>query len=262
MITNTQSGTNIHEVASGIYRISTPVPPQQMSGGFSFNQYLIADEEPVVFHTGPRAMFPLVREAIETVMPVARLRYIAFSHFESDECGALNDFLTAAPAAVPLCSRTAALISVNDFALRPAQHLSDGQTLRIGARELEWIDAPHLPHNWETGYLFDRSTRTLFCGDLFTQGGTAENAMTSGDILASSEAFRAAFSVDMPEYFVSGPTTRSKFERLAALRAKTLACMHGHVWSDGSETGAGDLLMGLADAIEGQWAAAAMSSRR
>ena len=113
MIANSQSGTTIHEIESGIYRISTPVPPEAMPGGFSFNQYLVLDEEPLIFHTGPHAMFPLVREAIETVLPVNRMRWISFSHFEADECGSLNDFLAVAPDALPLCSRVASLVSLS-----------------------------------------------------------------------------------------------------------------------------------------------------
>ncbi|HSP15804.1 MAG TPA: MBL fold metallo-hydrolase [Thermoanaerobaculia bacterium] len=262
MITNSQSGTSIHEIAHRVYRISTPLPPQVIPGGFSFNQYLIDDEQPVVFHSGPKGMFPLVRQAIETVLPIARIRFVGLSHFESDECGALNEFLAVAPAAAPLCSRTAALVSVNDFATRPPRALGDGETLRIGSRELQWIDTPHLPHNWETGYLFDRGTATLFCGDLFTQGGLGERPLTNSDILSSSEEFRAVSDTQMPEYFANTDSTRRKFERLAALRPKTLACMHGSAWNDGTESGAADLLMGLADAIDGQCAATGVSSLR
>src|ERR1700674_56134 len=134
MLTNPQSGTNVHEIADGIFRINTPL--SVVPGGFSFNQYLVADEEPLLFHTGLRRTFPLVREAIERVMPVERLRYVAFSHFESDECGALNSFLAAAPRAVPLCGRIAAMVSVEDFADRPPRPLSDGETLSLGKHEV------------------------------------------------------------------------------------------------------------------------------
>ena len=125
MITNQVSGTNVHEIASGIFRINTPIA---IPGGpeFNFNQYLIADDAPLLFHTGPRRMFPLVAEAIGSVLPLGRLRYVAFSHFEADECGSLNDFLAAAPAAVPVCSQVAAMVSVNDFADRPARALAEG----------------------------------------------------------------------------------------------------------------------------------------
>ncbi|HWS70659.1 MAG TPA: MBL fold metallo-hydrolase, partial [Thermoanaerobaculia bacterium] len=167
MNTDLQSGTTIDEIEDGIYRISVPVP----EADFGYNQFLILDDEPLLFHTGMRAHFPLVSEAIRRVMPLERLRYVAFSHFESDECGALNEFLAAAPAAVPVASRVAVLTSVTDFADRAPRALADGERISLGRRTIEWLDAPHLPHGWETGYLFESSTRTLFCGDLFTQPG-------------------------------------------------------------------------------------------
>ena len=131
MITNPQSGTNVFEIATGIYRINTPI---SIPGGpeFNFNQYLIVDDEPLVFHTGPRRMFPLVREAIERVMPIDRLRYVTLSHFEADECGALNEFLAAAPRAVPVCGQIASLVSVNDIADRPPRPMADGEILQLG----------------------------------------------------------------------------------------------------------------------------------
>jgi flavorubredoxin len=180
-ITNTASGTRIDEIEDGIYRIHTPVPA--MPGGFSFNQYLIVDAEPLIFHTGPRRMFPLVREAIAHVLPVRDLRWIAFSHLEADESGAMNDFLAAAPDATPLCSQVGALISTNDLADRPARGLADGETMTIGKRQLKWMAAPHLPHGWDCGYLADLTTRTLFCGDLFTQPGADHPPLSEGDIL-------------------------------------------------------------------------------
>lgn len=231
MITNTQSGTSLHEIESGIYRISTPVPPEAMPGGFSFNQYLVVDDEPLIFHTGPRMMFPLVREAIEHVLPLSRLRWISFSHFEADECGALNDFLALAPNASPLCSRVAAFVSVNDTALRPARALADGETISTGSRTFEWVDAPHVPHNWETGYLFDRTTRTLFCGDLFTQGGHQTPAVTESDLVEPTEAFRAG-GIDggMYDYWSRAAGTETVIERIASTNPLTLACMHGSAW--------------------------------
>ena len=149
MITNEQSGTRVDEIAPSIYRISTPVTV--IPGGFSFNQYLIADEDPVLFHTGPRRLFPLVREAVASVMPVERLRRIGFSHVEADECGSLNDFLAVAPSAQPLCGRIAAMVSMNDLADREPRALADGETLEIGRGRVRWIDAAHLPHGWECG---------------------------------------------------------------------------------------------------------------
>jgi glyoxylase-like metal-dependent hydrolase (beta-lactamase superfamily II) len=188
MITNAQSGTNVHEIADGIYRISTLLPA--VPGGFSFNQYLVVDEEPLLFHTILKHTFPLVRDALASVMPVEKLRYIAFSHFESDEYGALNLLLGAAPQAQALCSHVAAMVSVDDFADRFPRPLADGETVSLGRRRVRWIDAPHVPHGWETGFLMEETTRTLLCGDLFTQGGTGQTAVTESDILGPSEAFR------------------------------------------------------------------------
>jgi flavorubredoxin len=223
-ITNGSSGTNVHEIADGVFRINTPV--SLVPGGFSFNQYLIVDEQPLLFHTGPRKMFPLVREAVESVMPASQLRFIAFSHFEADECGSLNEWLAVAPHSAPLCSQVAAMVSVNDVADRPAHAMADGAGLTLGKRSVKWLDAPHLPHGWETGFLMDTCTGTLFCGDLFTQGGTGAAALTSQDILENSEAFRQPM-----DYFSHSTHTRQLIEHLAAESPTTLACMHGSAWS-------------------------------
>ena len=223
MITNSESGTNVHEVADGIYRISTPLP--LVPGGFSFNQYLVVDDEPLLFHTGLKRMFPLVREAIASVVPVERLRHVAFSHFESDECGSLNLLLAAAPEAAPVCGRVAALVSVEDFAERPPRALADGERLRLGKRVVRWLDAPHVPHGWETGFLFEETTRTLLCGDLFTQGGTGEPAVTESDILGPSEAFRQPM-----DYYSHSKNAGPILAKIAATEPTTLACMHGSAW--------------------------------
>ncbi|MBT9540164.1 MBL fold metallo-hydrolase [Thiobacillus sp.] len=237
-ITNQQSGTNVQEIADGIYRINTPV----VDGGFefSFNQYLIADDDPLLFHTGPRRMFALVREAVASVLPIESLRYIGFSHVEADECGSLNDWLAAAPGAVPLCGQVAGLVSVNDIADRAPRILQDGETLELGNRRVRWLDTPHLPHAWECGLLSEERTRTLFCGDLFTQGGAQLPALTEADILGPSEAFRANM-----DYFSHTKYAGEMLERLAATAPETLACMHGSAWrGDGAQ-----LLRALADRL-------------
>jgi flavorubredoxin len=224
-ITNKQSGTNVHEVADGIYRINTPVTIEGGPGGFSFNQYLVVDEEPLIFHTGPRKMFPLVREAVASVLPVERLRYIAFSHVEADECGSLNEWLAAAPHSSPLCGTVAAMVSISDLADRPPRSLADGETISLGKHLVRWFDTPHLPHAWECGYLMEESTRTLFCGDLFTQGGAHNPAVTESDILEPSEAFRRQM-----DYFSHTKNAGEIIERLASAAPTTLACMHGSAW--------------------------------
>jgi flavorubredoxin len=239
MITNSQSGTNIQEIVDGIFRINTPIPIPGV-GHFSFNQYLIVDDEPTLFHTGQRSLFALVREAIEHAMPVRRLKYIGLSHFEADECGALNQFLDAAPNATALCSQIAAMTSLGDFADRPPRALADGEELAIGRRKLKWFDAAHVPHGWECGLMMETTSRTFFCGDLFTQDGPGEVALTTADILEPSEAFRRPM-----DYFAHAPHTTQTLERFASERPTTMACMHGSAWSgDGAA-----LLRALAAAL-------------
>ncbi len=224
MITNSQSGTNVHEISDGIYRINTPLA---IPGGaaFSFNQYLLADDAPLLFHTGPRRLFPLVSEAVGRVLPVERLRYVALSHFEADECGSLNEWLAAAPEAQPLCSRIAAMVSISDIADRPPRALADGEVLALGRLEVRWFDTPHTPHGWDCGLMMETSTRTFLCGDLFTQGGAGEKALVETDILGPSEEFRAPM-----DYFAHAPDTAAILGRLAGERPRTLACMHGSAW--------------------------------
>ena len=214
MITNRQSGTRVDEVGDGIYRVCTPIDIPGV-GGFSFNQYLVLDDEPLLFHTGPRRMFPLVREAVAQVLAPERLRWIGFSHVEADECGSLNYWLAGGP---------------------------HGETLSLGRRSVRWFDTPHLPHGWECGYLFDEHSRTLFCGDLFTQDGTGHAPLTESDILGPSERSRMGM-----EYYAHAPNTRELLEKLATSQPGTLACMHGSAWrGDGAQ-----LLRSLADAVCG-----------
>ena len=223
MITNRDTGTRIDEIAAGIFRISTPV--SAIPGGFTYNQYLLVDEEPLLFHTGPRRMFPLVRGAIETVLPIERLRHVSFSHYEADECGALNEFLATAPHAAPLCGFVAAVVSVTDIADRPPRVMADGESVSLGRHTVRWFDTPHLPHAWECGFLFEETTRTLLCGDLFTQGGAEHPPLTGADILDSSEAFRKQM-----DYYSHTRNAPGMIDRLAATGPRTLACMHGAAW--------------------------------
>lgn len=175
-----------------------------------------------------------------SLLPVSRLCFIALSHFEADEYGSLNEWLAAAPKSTPLCSQVAAMASVNDFADRPAKAMANGEEISLGKHLVKWLDAPHLPHGWETGYLMDRTTKTLFCGDLFTQGGTGALALTDDDILEASEAFR------MPmDYFSHSTNTKALIEQLAREAPEALACMHGSAWAgDG-----GNLLRALGDRL-------------
>ena len=223
-ITHPESGTRIDEIADGIFRISVPLPPEAIPvpGGFTFNQFLIVDDEPLLFHTGPRGMFPLVRGAVEHVLSADKLRWVAFSHYEADECGAANAWLAVAPQAQPLCSRTAAMVQGDSFD-RPCVAMADGEERSLGRHTVRWFDAPHVPHGWDCGFLAESTTRTLFCGDLFTQPGATVPVTTDGDILGPSEAMRGG----MPGYFSGTPETGPALARLAAFEPRTLACMHG-----------------------------------
>lgn len=230
---------SIQEVAADTYRINTGMP-DLIPGGFSFNQYLVVDEKPLLFHTGPKKLFPLIRQQIEKILPISSLSYIAFSHVEADECGSLTEFLAASPKAQPVCSDVAAMTSVGDMVDVEPLAMSDGQTLSLGRHQLIWQSTPHLPHGWECGYLFDSLTKTLFCGDLFTQPGIGETPLTSEDILAPSEAFRSQM-----DYFSHGRDTQHLLDKLANLKPEMLACMHGSAWSGNG----GELLRKLGSAL-------------
>jgi flavorubredoxin len=225
IVTDSQTGTNLAEIADRIFRINTPIPPSAMPGGFSFNQYLIRDDEPLLFHTGPRAILAQVKRAIEAVMPIEQLRYVAFSHMEADECGTLNPLLAMAPQAQPLCGQVAAMTSISDLADRPPVALHDGETRPLGRHKVRWLDAPHLPHGWECGYLFEETSATLLCSDLFTQPGPGALPLTREDILGPSDQFRRQM-----DYYSHSPQTARLLAKLAATRPQRLACMHGSAW--------------------------------
>jgi flavorubredoxin len=223
-VTNKQTGTNVHEIADGIYRISTPVKIPG-AGGFSFNQYVIVDDEPLLFHAGLRKMFPVVREAVATIFPVEKLRYVTLSHTEADEAGALNEWLAAAPQSVPVCGKVAAMVSIGDLADRPPRPLADDEVLNLGKHAVRWFDTPHLPHAWDCGFMIEERTATLLCGDLFTQGGDGLPPIVESDILGPSEVFRHKM-----DYFSHTTKAQEMLERLASTSPTTLACMHGSAW--------------------------------
>jgi len=218
--------TTINEITNKIYRICVEVPADQIPipGGFTFNQYLVVDEQPLLMHTGPRPFFPMVKQAIETVMPIERLRYIAFSHHEEDESGSLNSFLAEAPDAIPLCGQISAMVNGTGMD-KPAKAMADGETLSLGEKIVSWIDAPHMPHGWDCGLLYEKTTQTLFCSDLFTQPGTGMEPLTETDILETSEAMRAGM-----EYFAHGPNTQKVLKKLIDIDPNIIACMHGSAW--------------------------------
>lgn len=221
-VTNAQTNTRIDEIADHIYRISTPVPPNPgLPAGFTFNQFLIVDDEPAMFHLGMRKLFPLVREAVATVIPVESLRWLSWSHWEVDECGALADWLAAAPDARPLTGMIGGMVNASDAARDPRM-LADGEVVAIGSKRLRWHDAPHLPHGWDSGFVSELTTRTLFCGDLFTQPGDTHQPVTEGDVLGPSEAMRGAM-----DYYSNPRAAAAQIERLATTEPALLACMHG-----------------------------------
>ena len=231
---------HIDEIADRIYRISTPVPVPNIPGGFSFNQFLIVDDEPLLFHTGMRGLFAGVSEAIARVMPLDRLRWISFGHVEADECGALGEFLAAAPSARPLCGALQAVLAISDLTDRQPLVLADGESHSLGARSVTWIDAPHVPHAWDNGFLFESSTRTLLAGDLFTQPGAGTPAVTEGDILGPTQAMLGGM-----DYYAHGPGTRPVLEKLARTEPALVTSMHGSCYrGDGAR-----LLRALADVV-------------
>lgn len=239
MITNHRNDTRVDEIGDGIYRISTRL--DVVPGGFTFNSYLIADDEPLLFHTGFRRLFSVTAEAVAKVLPVDRLRWVGGSHFEGDEFGAVNDFLAAAPGATAFGAEIGVLTSLDDFAIRPARPLRDGEEITTGRHRLRWLDTPHVPHGWDCGILFDETTATLLCGDLFTQPGATPPPVTETEVLTVSEAMRG-----MLDYYAHATSTTAVLERLASLRPAMLACQHGSAYrGDGAA-----LLRQLAAKIE------------
>jgi flavorubredoxin len=238
--------TCIDEIATGIYRLSTYVPEIAPPAGFSFNTFLLDGEEPTLFHTGLRRMFPLNLEAVRRIMPPERLRWIMFGHYEADECGAMNEWLAVAPHAQIAHGMTGCEVSLNDMADRPPRMVADGEVIDIGGRKLRYIDTPHVPHGWDAGVLFDEDSRTLLCGDLFTHLGDGP-AVTRSDIVGPALAAEDLF------YSTSiGPTIAPTIRKLAELRPKLLAVMHGSSF----EGNGGDALRDLAVAYEDRlWAA-------
>jgi flavorubredoxin len=216
--------TRIDEIADRIYRFSTFVPDIGPTG-FTFNQYLIVDEEPLLFHTGLRHMFPALTEAVSTLMPIDRLRWITFGHLEADESGCMNELLEAAPHAEVAHGIMGCMVSLNDLAIRPPVPLTDGQVIELGGHRIRHIDTPHVPHAWEARVLYEESTQTLLCGDLFTQLGDGP-AVTTDDIVdAASQA------EDLFRSSCLTPTTGSTIRALADLAPSTLAVMHGSCFS-------------------------------
>jgi len=209
--------TETHEIADGIYRFSTFVPEVAAPAGFTFNQFLLLADEPMLFHCGARGMFPSVSEAVAAVLPLQRLRWISFGHVESDECGSMNQWLAVAPRATVVHGRTGCQVSLNDLADRAPRALDDGEAVDLGGKRIRWRDTPHVPHGWEAGLIFEENTKTLFCSDLFTHAG-AGPALVETDILAPGIA-----TEDMFHAMCMGPNTGPVLRSLANLAPATLA---------------------------------------
>jgi len=211
------------EIAPNIYRISIFAE----RGNLQFNHFLVKDDEPMLFHTGLRGMHAEVREAVSTLIQLTELRHISFSHFESDECGSLNEWLAAAPNAGVICSQIGALVNVNDYIGRESRGMTDGGTFATGKYRFRYCRTPHLPHGWDAGVLFEESERTLLCSDLFHQIGDVE-PLTSSDVVGRShQALKEYQAGILAEYVPYASITAQNLKKLAALRPKTLAIMHG-----------------------------------
>jgi flavorubredoxin len=231
------------EVADGVHQLSTYLAEMD----FGLNQFLLTGEEPLLFHTGMRGMFPIVSAAVARVMSPDQLRWISFSHVEADECGSMNEWLAAAPESTVVHGTTGCMVSLSDLADRAPRALADGDTLDIGGHRLRWIDTPHVPHAWEAGLLFDETSRTLFCSDLFTQMGDYP-ATTADDIVGPA----IAAEDDFPGSLSLHPATGSIVRRLADLDVAVLAPMHGPAFTGDCTTA----LIDIADDIDKRIAAA------
>ena len=213
--------TRISEIADGIFRLSTHVTDIAPPAGFTFNQFLVLGDEPLMFHTGLRRMFPANCEALTRIMPADRLRWIAYGHFEADECGAMNEWLALAPHATAAHGQTGCMVSLNDFADRTPRILADNEVIDLGGKRVRFIDTPHTPHGWYAGVLYEETTCTLLCGDLFTQVGD-DRAIIGGDVVGPAIA-----AEDMFKFSSLCPGMGSTIRSLSRLAPRTLALMHG-----------------------------------
>ena len=213
----------VTEIAPDVYRISV----YATWANLQFNHFLVKDDEPLLFHTGLRGMFPDVREAVSQLMDPSQLRVISFSHFESDECGALQEWLGMAPRAEVVCSDLGAMVSVNDFIGRPARGLADGNTFSTGKYRFRFCRTPHLPHGWDAGVLFEETEQTLLCSDLFHQNGDVEPLTESDVVGRSQQSMREYQAGILAEYVPYTPLTAQNLLKLAELKPRTLAIMHG-----------------------------------
>lgn len=222
----------VDEVAPDLYRLSTLHP----GFGMEFNQFLLADDEPVLIHTGFRGMFSVTLEGVASVIDPVTLRWVGFSHFESDECGALNQWLDVAPNATAICSTVGAIVNLGDYADRPARGLADGEVLETGRRRLRFLATPHVPHGWDAGLFFEETERTLLCSDLFFHAGENEPLNESGVVERAHEAILAGLHSPLAKDLPFTRDTEPTLHRLASLEPKTLALMHGSTYRGDGRT--------------------------
>jgi flavorubredoxin len=215
--------THIDEIAPDLFRLSIYVPELDMQ----FNHFLVRDEEPLLFHAGLKAMFPALREAVARLIDPATLRHVAWSHFESDECGGLNEWLRIAPHAQPVCTLVGKLVSVDDFSIRPARGMTADDVLTTGQYRYRFCRSPHIPHGWDAGLLFEETRRTLFCSDLFHHFGDVAALTTSDLIEPTRQAMRQLQQGPLAGYMPYTRQTAGVLQSLANLKPQTLAVMHG-----------------------------------
>ncbi|NOT23009.1 MAG: MBL fold metallo-hydrolase [Nitrospiraceae bacterium] len=228
----------ITEVAPDLFRITTFLEPYNLQ----FNQFLVRDDEPLLFHTGPRVLFPAVKEAVAALIDLQTLRWIGFSHFEADECGSLPEWQELARHSTAVCSLVGKLVNVDDcLAIRPAKGMTDGEVLQTGKYRFRFLATPHVPHCWDAGLLFEETQRTLLCSDLFHQAGNVEPVTQSDVVGRSREVLMEYQQGPLANYLPYGPLTDTTLARLAALQPKTLATMHGSVYAGNGEQALQDL---------------------
>lgn len=235
----------ITEIAPNVYRLSTYIPEIDLQ----FNQFLVKDDEPLLFHTGMKALFPVVREEVAGIIDPSLIRWIGFSHFEADECGSLNEWLQLAPAAQPVCSIVGALVSINDFALRPARGMADGETIVTGKHRFRFLQTPHVPHCWEAGLLFEETNGALFCSDLFHQGGNVE-PLTESDVLGRARQTLIDYQAGpLANYMPYTKNTDGILQGLADLKPRTIAPMHGSAYIGDGERAIRDLAVVMKEVL-------------
>jgi flavorubredoxin len=238
--------TTVAEVGPDIYKLTTYIPEIALQ----FSQFVLKDDEPVLIHTGMKALFPLVKDAVAKVIPPSSVRWIAFSHFEADECGSLNEWLALAPKAQAACSFVGAMVSVNDFASRPARALQNDEVLVTGKRRVRFLATPHVPHCWEAGLFFEETDKTLFSTDLFGQSGDVEARSTADVVLGRAQTQLVEMEkTPFANYFPYTPYTASTLERVAKLAPKRIATMHGSTFEGDGARAIRDLAGGLREVL-------------